>query len=272
MKRVTFFMAFLSTLLFVLLGMFLAPLADFLSPLGPFLRMMISTFLTYGIIKVLCNLADLDMNDCNLAFKGVSGRGIGISLVLIAAFFFLRTGGKQGQWKLNDAFLAMSISNAIACLCSSFCSGITEEMFFRGYLTALSRRCWGKWLCIWLPTVFFVLGHTPVLGKNVSVHFSKILLYGSLSVLLTILTYKSKSIGDGAFVHIIWNVFVSGDDIISVSDTLDTTAVFTYVTAENNPIFVNPYYLSLAIVVGMIVLLILVDKRNDIRSWLLQYK
>ncbi len=149
--------------------------------------------------------------------------------------FLVETGFSQGHWSIHQNPAAHVLGPVFrAIFYSGFCSGIVEEMMFRGYLAKLSEQRWGTKHALWLPSILFAFGHFRP-GMNLLLFMFQFALYLCIGCLLTILTLQTGSVWNAVLVHSFWNLFVSGTSIVSVSSAPDSSALFTYVISAESP-------------------------------------
>ena len=124
---------------------------------------------------------------------------------------------------------------------TGFCSGITEEMMFRGYMTKISERHWGKISAIIAPTLLFTLGHYRA-GMDILTFLKQSLFMISFSILLTIVTYQSGQIWDAALIHAIWDIFAVSNGVYSVDYGMSpNTFFYLCVRTWNRTRIILPY-------------------------------
>ena len=174
-------------------GVYFIPLYGF------FFRFIIYVFLTYLVVNQLARCSDVTLTDCRIPRPHISLPGFGSAVLLIVIFSGMPIWGHAGYWSFNtENIMQLKTGFFESFFYSGFCSGIVEEMMFRGYITKISENQWGSVKGIILPTLLFSLGHCLTLGQLTG---GQILLFISLSILLTVITYQSNSVWDSALVH-----------------------------------------------------------------------
>ncbi len=202
----------------------------FIPPYGFFFRFIIYVFLTYLVINQLARCSDVTLTDCRIPRPHVSLPGFGSAVLLIVIFSGIPIWGHSGYWSFNtENIMQLKTRFFESFFYSGFCSGIVEEMMFRGYITKISENRWGSVRGIILPTLLFSLGHCLTLGQLIG---GQLLLFISLSILLTVITYQSNSVWDSALVHAVWNIFISGNFILSVDYQKDPNAFITFIITD----------------------------------------
>lgn len=221
--------SFLGWILFLLVGIILQAFSWIMTPYGYVFRFLLFVFCVYKIIFHLGEMSSLSLNDCRICFPKVSRYGLILSIFLPIIFQSIEICGQSGHWEINKMSLYVCKEKILYLLFyTGLCSGITEEMMFRGYLTKLSEQYCGKIKGILLPTILFTIGHFVSHNQTIE-DVAQIILYAVLSILLTSVTYISNSIWDAAIIHSSWDIFVSRNDIISVGSEMDNKAFFSFV-------------------------------------------
>ncbi|MCI9569169.1 MAG: CPBP family intramembrane metalloprotease [Lachnospiraceae bacterium] len=116
---------------------------------------------------------------------------------------------------------------------TGFCSSIVEEMVFRGYLVKLSENRWDRRKGMILPGLLFGLVHSFPFGT--SYLYGQLFFYLSISILFTVMTYRSGSIWDSVLVHAFWDIFVVRNIVFSIDHQENTESFFSYVLTGNVP-------------------------------------
>lgn len=226
----TILYSFLGFFLIQLIGIITKNVIYLIPPYGFFLRFIIYVFFTYLVIIKLTASTDMSLNDCRIPYPHFGILGIGSSIMLILIFSGIPIWGHSGYWSFNTENLTQFKTPFFeSFFYSGFCSGIVEEMMFRGYITKISENHWGRVKGFILPTLLFSFGHCMVSGQFIG---GQILLYISLSILFTIITYQSHSIWNSALVHAVWNIFISGSFIFAVDYQKNNNAIITFVITD----------------------------------------
>lgn len=215
--------------IFWFIGVFTAGLNRMMIPYGYLIRFIAYAWLIYAFINWLCSMNAWRPSDCRIPRFRLSLRGILVAVLLPVLFLFICVGMQSGHWIINIMPREEKVERVFFLLFGTgFCSGIVEEMMFRGYLTKISEQRWGKIKGMIIPTALFVLGHYRAGSASFSFGYRAILII-SLSVLLTIVTYQSGQIWDAALIHAFWDIFVARNDVYSVDFAAGSNAFFTYV-------------------------------------------
>lgn len=224
-----------AAVLFYLLGMLLEGIGKIWPPMGYLLRFVLFSFLTCLLIRRLAGSWKLTLTDCRILPFSLHTKGIMTAVLLPVLFFLVETGFSQGHWSIHQNPAAHVLGPVFrAIFYSGFCSGIVEEMMFRGYLAKLSEQRWGTKHALWLPSILFAFGHFRP-GMNLLLFMFQFALYLCIGCFLTILTLQTGSVWNAVLVHSFWNLFVSGTSIVSVSSAPDSSALFTYVISAESP-------------------------------------
>ncbi|SFR61906.1 CPBP family intramembrane glutamic endopeptidase [Anaeromicropila populeti] len=139
-----------------------------------------------------------------------------------------------GTWEntpVDLTTIGSTLSRAIVFY--GLATGIVEEAVFRGVImTALELR-WNKKAAILLPSMLFGLLH--IIGNNLSfVSMIQLLLAGTMvGILLSLVTYESKSIWSSAFIHGIWNTVMIGG-ILNIGTKANEMSIFNYVLSTKS--------------------------------------
>lgn len=210
---------------------------------GTLLRVTIAAFGAFGyVLRFVCYVGivrwviswcakntGLTMDDCRIPRLYFSIRGILAAVLLPASIILLEIFGQPGHWEVAGLPQGELVERVLYLLFySGFCSGITEEMVFRGYVLRLNERQWGKIQGMLIAAILFAMLHFPF-GHSLTMNVLRVLLYVSISILLTLLTWSRNSIWDGALVHAFWNMFAVGGNAIAVDSEVDSSALITYV-------------------------------------------
>ena len=220
------------TFLQFLIGVSTSGLNRMMVPYGYLLRFIAYVVPLYLVIGWLCRQKQMTLADCRIPRFGLSWRGPSVAALLFMAFAGALLFMQPGHWVVGDMPGAAVRERLFFLLFGSgFCSGMTEEMMFRGYLTKISEWQWGKVKGMIAPTVLFILIHYRA-GVPLVVFLHQAVFLGSLSVLLSVVTYQSGRVWDAAFLHGFWNIFPARSTVFSVDAAPDPNAFFTYVLAD----------------------------------------
>ena len=182
-----------------------------------------------------------------------------VSAFLIRVLFILLLPGEFTAGALSPAENVAFISDRV--FKSGLCSGISEEIIFRGYMLSVIAREYGRAKATIITTLIFVLGHFD--GRSLDA----LLGVGIMGLLLALLTLKSGSIWPAAFVHFFNNTFNRFVHIGISTD--DSPALMHYIVPQSQveQIYtlnrVAPY-IQFAVFGGMIFVL-LISLRRDAR-------
>lgn len=227
-----FLYSFLGLALFFLVGIISKNVSHFMIPYGYVLHFVLYTFGVYTIISYLSKIYGLSLIECRISSPKFTLCGITVSAALPIIFWTIEICGQSGYWKFNEMPRSQIIEKIFYLFFyTGLCSGLVEEMMFRGYLTKISEQHWGKIKGILLPTFLFIIGHCN-LGDRLYITIPQILFYSSMSVLLTLVTYKSNSIWDAALIHSVWDMLVARNDVVSVDSKMDYTAFVTFILED----------------------------------------
>lgn len=226
--------SFSAVFLTFFVGVMTQGMAKVLPPYGYAFRAVVYVSAVYMMVKCLSKSAGMTLTDCRIPYPCVSVRGIGIAVMISILFLGINIWGQPGYWRFHaktwkeaeEAFFYLIFY-------TGFCSGIVEEMVFRGYLVKLSEKRWGRWKGMILPGLLFGFVHNFPPGKEDLL--GQIFFRFSISVLLTVITYQSGSVWDSALVHAFWDIFVVRNIVFSIDVRENTEAFFSYILTGNAP-------------------------------------
>lgn len=228
----TVFALLFGVFLQLLIGISTSGLNRMMIPYGYLLRFVAYAGLLYWAIVGLCRKKKMALADCRIPRFSLSWRGPSVAVLLFVAFAGALLFMQPGRWVVGDMPGAALRERMFFLLFGTgFCSGITEEMMFRGYLTKISERQWGKIKGMIPPTALFIMVHYRT-GVPLTVFLPQAVFLGSLSVLLTVVTYQSGRVWDAAFLHGFWDIFLARSVVFSVDARPDPNAFFTYVLED----------------------------------------
>ena len=226
--------SFLGTFLTLFAGTVTHSMIKILPPYGYALRADVYVCSAYIVVKGLSKSVGLTLADCRIPYPHISVRGICSAVLISVLFLGINIWGQPGSWRFHaktwketeEAFFYLIFY-------TGFCSSIVEEMVFRGYLVKLSENRWGRRKGMILPGLLFGLVHSFPFGT--SYLYGQLFFYLSISILFTVMTYRSGSIWDSVLVHAFWDIFVVRNIVFSIDHQENTESFFSYVLTGNVP-------------------------------------
>lgn len=126
------------------------------------------------------------------------------------------------------------VSSIIFAFIFALASGITEELFFRGYIMKIIEYRWNKIVAIIVPSIIFASLHA---FKGMYVwDFLQLLVAGTIvGVMFSLIVYHGDNIWNAVIVHIMWNFLVCG--IFNISTSAHLRAIINYRFESDNVVF-----------------------------------
>lgn len=162
--------------------------------------------------------------------------GIMIALLLpivVSIFYFLMVDGAFVQTAMTKSELKSQVIYAISMGISS---GFVEEMVFRGMIMKGIEREWNRVVAIFVPSIFFAIGHMRQIDTNDIVSTALLLVGGTLvGIMFSVVAYQTGSIWTGALIHCMWNIIIIGG-IVTVKQEVQSwsPSIWTYVLDTKN--------------------------------------
>lgn len=112
-------------------------------------------------------------------------------------------------------------------------AGFVEEMVFRGIILNILKDKWNTKTAVLVPSLLFGLVH--IIGMDFSlVSCLLVLVAGTMAgIMFSLIELESNSIWNSGIVHSLWNIMIIGGGL-SISETMDTYAIITYVPESKN--------------------------------------
>ncbi len=172
--------------------------------LGQLLHTALFILVIYTYIRQSVKKQGITLEECRITKFRCSKqdilRAIGIPLIISLGVLIVAGGMRPTEVDLND-LAYFSLSNFIW---SSIASGVTEELFYRGYVfkSVETKSDWKS--AVFFSSVLFGLGHIG--GSITTMHaVSSFLGSASLGVLFAVMTYKHGTIWPSVLVHMVMN-------------------------------------------------------------------
>jgi len=146
------------------------------------------------------------------------------SCVIGFYLFFLDGSISYGSRALLESNIAFALKLALV-------SGITEELFFRGYIMKIVESKWDKGVAILVPSIIFACLH-GFRGIREG-DFLQLLIAGTIvGIMFSLITYVGDNIWNAVVVHIVWNLLVLG--VFNISTTSNYKSIINYSYESNN--------------------------------------
>jgi membrane protease YdiL (CAAX protease family) len=231
--------------------------------------MLFSIILTIIFIKILCNKTHhVKLNDLGLCIFPNKLKWVLCATLLpllVILFFMLMIPGHYEYSEMNNIELLNKIGFGILCIGIS--TGITEELWFRGYIMKLLEKNIGKFISIIITTIVFSLLHIININeKNNSFDVFLLIISGIMAgIMFASIVYKSNSIWPAVIVHIFWNSITGG--IIHIGINENKTVLFNYILEKDLNIITGGNIgieVSLPAMIGYIIVIIICNyKRKE---------
>ena len=220
---------FLGVVWLLFVGMITMPLEKTVPPFGYLFRFLTYMILTFWGVRSLAKGNGLTLQECRVTKIRLHPLGLFFTVLFPVIMIVWKIHGEPGRFVYNE----MSFETALEIVFylmfhTGFCSGIVEEVMFRGVLTRICEDGFGKRVAWILPTFFFVLPHLRNI-QSVSDFLNTCLFMTAFSIFLTALTYRTGTVWDAVFIHAFWDMFAARNCVVAVSSEVEIGAFFTYV-------------------------------------------
>lgn len=219
-------------------GMLTMPLEKVMPPYGYLFRFLAYMILTFVGVRFLAKCNGLTLQECYITKIRLHPLGLFFSIFFPIAMIVWKIHGEPGRFVYNEIQLEQALEIILYLMFhTGFCSGIVEEMMFRGALTRICEERFGKQVAWVFPTFLFVLPHLRNIGSLADL-WNTWLFMAVFSVFLTVLTYRTGTIWDAVLVHAFWDMFAARNNFVAVSSEMQNDAFFTYVLEypESHPL------------------------------------
>jgi len=239
------------------------------------IQMILSIVFSLLLIFILCKyfhkIKLYDLGICNLS-KIFKWAIIAVLLpTLVIAFFIVFIPGQMKFTEINGVQLLNKIG--LGVLLIGISTGLTEELWFRGYIMKLIEKNNGKNMAIILSAVVFSLLHMLNIKPEYNAFDIILKIFNGIlvGIMFALIMYKSNSIWSAVIVHIFWNALTTG--IIHVGIIESEIALFNYIPEKDLNIITGGNIgleVSLPATIGYIIVIILCiikKKNNDVRPY-----
>ncbi|WP_053228398.1 CPBP family intramembrane glutamic endopeptidase [Spirochaeta cellobiosiphila] len=140
--------------------------------------------------------------------------------VLVIAFYLFFLDGKIDF--LEKDKIPLSLAFVVK---TGLVAGITEEIFFRGFLMKLLENKWNEKIAILLPSFLFALLH---IFKGMGL-ISTILLVSAgtlVAIMFSLVTYCSNNVWNSVVFHVLWNTIILR--IFTITPEVKLRGIFNY--------------------------------------------
>jgi membrane protease YdiL (CAAX protease family) len=239
------------------------------------IQMILSIVFSLLLIFILCKyfhkIKLYDLGICNLS-KIFKWAIIAVLLpTLVITFFIVFIPGQMKFTEINGVQLLNKIG--LGVLLIGISTGLTEELWFRGYIMKLIEKNNGKKMAIILSAVVFSLLHMLNIKPEYNAFDIILKIFNGIlvGIMFALIMYKSNSIWSAVIVHIFWNALTTG--IIHVGIIESEIALFNYIPEKDLNIITGGNIgleVSLPATIGYIIVIILCiikKKNNDVRPY-----
>ena len=235
------------------------------------LSIVFSIFLIFILCKYFHKIKLNDLGICNLS-KIFKWTIIAVLLpTFVIAFFIVFIPGQMKFTEINGVQLLNKIG--LGVLLIGISTGLTEELWFRGYIMKLIEKNNGKNMAIILSAVIFSLLHMLNIKPEYNAFDIILKIFNGIlvGIMFALIMYKSNSIWSAVIVHIFWNSLTTG--IIHVGIIESEIALFNYIPEKDLNIITGGNIgleVSLPATIGYIIVIILCiikKKNNDVRPY-----
>lgn len=205
------------------------PLEKVIPPFGYLFRFLTYMILTFVGIRSLAKRNRLTLQECRITKIRLHPLGLFFSVLFPIIMIVWKIHGEPGRFVYNE----MSFESAMEIVFylmfhTGFCSGIVEEVMFRGVLTRICEDSFARRFAWIMPTFLFVLPHLRNIGSMAD-FMNTCLFMVAFSLFLTALTYRTGTVWDAVVVHAFWDMFAARNHVVAVSSEVESGAFFTYV-------------------------------------------
>ncbi|MCM1156579.1 MAG: CPBP family intramembrane metalloprotease [Roseburia sp.] len=148
-----------------------------------------------------------------------------VMMPLAVCGILVLTGGHWENSVMSAADTAALVTGSVMYL--GLGAGIVEEVVFRGLVMSALEKRFHKIVAIIVPSVLFGVLH--VIGNELDTRsIVQLLFAGSMvGILFSLVAYESGNIWNGALIHAVWNISVSG--LLHIGERADAQAMYNYV-------------------------------------------
>lgn len=231
------------------------------------LQMIFSIILSIIFIKIICvkihHIELFELRICNFKNK-LKWILCGILLPFsVIMFFIIIMPGYFEYAEMDNNQLLNKI--AFGILCIGISTGITEELWFRGYIMKMIENNIGKKLSIIITAVIFSLLHIINIESSYNTFDILLLIISGIivGIMFASIVYKSGSIWTAVIVHIFWNSIIGG--IMHVGINQSETAIYTYILDNDLNIITGGNIgieVSLPAMIGYLIIIIICNYRR----------
>ncbi|MDL2278306.1 CPBP family intramembrane metalloprotease [Parabacteroides sp. OttesenSCG-928-G07] len=200
--------------------------------------------LFYISIASFCVLQYAKRVKLSLLFREDNSSSSRTSLVILAILFpviytfisFLLLDGK-GYWERGWDTHQQLVNNSLRIFMDKgLGAGIVEELIFRGLIMKSIKLFSNKKKSILYTSLLFSILHIPAFGSTIIVFLLDALTTFSLSILLSIIVYKSGSLAIGMLCHAAINII---NCCFYFGDINNIPTLYRYIPYENNAVYIN---------------------------------
>lgn len=237
---------------------------------GNLLSAVLYLLFTLLLLKLLCGkLLGVTLADCRITAYKIKPVWAAAAVIMPAIVVggLLMTAGHWENPVLDRFQIADYVTAAVFLVGLSV--GAVEEAVFRGVVMKALEMRWGKAAAVIVPSAAFGAAHV-MNGRLSLMSFIQLLIAGSIvGVLFSLVTYESGSIWSAAFMHSIWNMFMSSG-ILNIGSEVSENCIFNYVLETNSPLITGGEFGAEASVISIgayliftVLAVILLKKRDN---------
>lgn len=225
---------------------------------GNVIAAVLYPLLALTALKFVCGkLLGTTLSECRITKYRIKPVWAISAFIMPAAVIsvLLMTSGHWDNPKLGVAQISDYATTSIFVV--GLAVGAVEEAVFRGAVMKALEMRWGKSIAVIVPSVLFAAVHV-LNGKLSLASFIQLLAAGTVvGILFSLVTYESGSIWSAAFMHSIWNIFMSSG-ILNISNEPMENCIFNYVLKTNSPLITGGEFGAEASVVSITAYLIFI--------------
>lgn len=148
-------------------GMFTQPLERIMPPYGYLLRFLMYTVFTFASVRFLVKQEELTLEECRITKVRLHPPGILFAVFLPIVMVLWKIHGEPGYFIYSQMSTEQSMELVFYLMFhTGFCSGIVEEVMFRGALTRICEEGFSRRFAWVVPTILFTLPHLRNIGSS----------------------------------------------------------------------------------------------------------
>jgi membrane protease YdiL (CAAX protease family) len=232
--------------------------------------MVLSIILSIIFLKILCKkIHRIELTDIGICKFSINLKWILCAILLpllVILFFIILIPGYFKYDNINYTQLLNKIGFGILCI--GMATGITEELWFRGYIMKMLEKNIDKNISIIITAIIFSFLH--IINIRVEYNIFDVLLLTVngiiVGIMFALIVYKSNSIWSAVIVHVFWNAITGG--IIHIGINESETVLFNYILEKDLKIITGGsigFEVSLPAMIGYIIIIIICINKKDVK-------